>query len=53
MPARELLQAGEREAVLEYFNDIERFWKLRNGATTAWRQQVALGLVRSFGMNVH
>ena len=51
--ARELLQAGEREAVLEYFNDIERFWKLSNGATTAWRQQVALGLVPSFGANIH
>ena len=50
--ARELLEAGEREEVLKYFDEIERFWTMPQGATTAWRQQVALGLVPSFGANI-
>lgn len=50
--ARELLEAGEREAVLDYFTQVERFWVMPRGATTAWRQQVALGLVPSFGANI-
>lgn len=51
--ARELLEAGEREAVLEYFDLIDRFWKGSAGAPTAWRHQIAMGRVPAFAMNIH
>ena len=50
--AKELLEKGERDAVLEYFNLCEKFWKLHNGRLAAWAETVKSGGIPDFGPNL-
>jgi hypothetical protein len=48
--AKELLEKGERQAVLEYFKLCGNFWK--NSDLEAWTQEVQAGKVPDFGANL-
>jgi hypothetical protein len=41
--ARELLDAGERDAVIQYLELVERFWDGKGPLLKEWRQQIRLG----------
>lgn len=49
--AREMLLAGEREAVLDYIERTRRFWKADFGATAIWESAIRLGQTPGFGAN--
>ncbi len=48
--AKELLEKGERQAVLEYFKLCGTFWK--KGDLEAWTQEVQAGKIPDFGANL-
>lgn len=50
--AKELLQWGERDAVLEYLDLCQKFWKMDMGALDAWRRVIKEGQVPNFGPNL-
>ncbi|MBI4603643.1 MAG: hypothetical protein HY721_16950 [Planctomycetes bacterium] len=50
--ARELLLAGEREAVLEYFRRCAGFWKRGASRLEGWRSAVEAGKMPDFGPNL-
>ena len=50
--AKELLQVGETDAVLEYFKLCEKFWDLDNGSLQRWTAQVLQGEIPDFGANL-
>jgi len=50
--AKELLEKGERDAVLEYFDACRAFWKLGAGQLDAWSAAVREGRTLSFGANL-
>ena len=50
--AKDLLEKGEREVVVEYFELCRKFWKLHGGQLDKWSQQVKDGKVPDFGANL-
>jgi len=48
--AKDLLEKGERETVLEYFELCRRFWD--DGKLDRWRREVQSGKVPAFGGNL-
>lgn len=50
--AKELLEKGEREAVLEYFDSCARFWKRGQDQLKRWSAEVQAGRVPDFGANL-
>jgi hypothetical protein len=50
--AKELLEKGERTAVLEYFQLCTVFWKMDNGRLREWSALVKDGVVPDFGANL-
>jgi hypothetical protein len=52
MLARELLAAGEPEAVLEYFSECAHFWNMGSEKLTMWTAAVKNGKVPEFGANL-
>ena len=50
--ASDLLQHGEREVVLEYFQRCERFWESGGDSLDAWRKAIAGGKMPAFGANL-
>lgn len=50
--AKDLLQKGERAAVIEYFNLCRKFWRLDGGRLDRWSQEVQMGKVPDFGPNL-
>lgn len=51
--AKELLEKGEREVVLEYFDSCAEFWKLgREDKLKEWKSQVEAGKTPDFGANL-
>jgi len=50
--ARDLLEEGERESVLEYFELCRKFWEMHRGRLDAWSTQVRQGRVPDFGPNL-
>ncbi len=51
MLAKELLQKGEKEVVLEYFRLCSRFWEMGKRRLQEWSVLVQGGLVPDFGGN--
>jgi hypothetical protein len=49
--AKELLEQGEKEAVLEYLGLCASFWK--NDKLTTWVQQVNQGWIPDFSANLN
>lgn len=50
--ARELLAAGERDAVLEYFSECAHFWKMGTEKLPMWTAAVKNGKIPDFGANL-
>ena len=48
---KDLLEKGEREVVVEYFELCRKFWKMHAGRLDKWSQQVKDGKVPDFGAN--
>ncbi len=50
--AKDLLEKGERQVVLDYFELCRRFWRLHHGRLDKWSQQVKDGKIPDFGANL-
>ena len=50
--AKELLEGGERDAVVAYLNDCSHFWKMDRGKLKQWAALAEKGLVPDFGPNL-
>ncbi len=50
--AKDLLEKGERDVVVEYFELCRKFWKMDNGRLDQWSQQAKAGKVPDFGANL-
>jgi hypothetical protein len=50
--AKDLLERGERDAVLAYFEACRVFWKMGEGRLDAWHQDVQAGRIPNFGANL-
>ena len=50
--ASDLLEHGEREAVLAYFELCRVFWKMGGSRLDAWKQEVEAGRIPRFGPNL-
>jgi len=50
--AKDLLEKGERDTVVEYFNLCRKFWKMDTGRLDQWSQQVIAGKIPDFGANL-
>lgn len=50
--AKELLEAGESDAVLQFFDSCGVFWKLDHGLMQQWKDAVAAGRIPDFGANL-
>jgi tetratricopeptide (TPR) repeat protein len=50
--AKDLLEKGEREVVLEYFELCRKFWRMDRGRLDQWSRQVRDGKVPDFGANL-
>jgi hypothetical protein len=50
--ALELLQKGERDVVLQYFDECQESWKSGSGKLEEWRQAVRQGRVPEFGASL-
>jgi len=50
--ARDLLQRGEQETVLQYFDLCRKFWQVGNEKLTQWSEEVKAGRMPDFGANL-
>jgi len=50
--AKDLLEAGEKEAVLNYFEACRKFWKLHENRLDYWTVDVKAGRTPAFGANL-
>ena len=50
--AKELIEHGEHQTVLEYFKLCGNFWKMDNGRLAQWTATVRKGSVPNFGANL-
>ncbi len=51
--AKELLDKGEKEVVLEYFERCSKFWKMGGERLTAWSKAVSDGQTPKFGASLN
>ena len=51
--AKDLLEKGERQVVLEYFKECGSFWKSGQGKLDEWAKQVKAGAMPDFGGNLY
>lgn len=50
--AEELLQRGEKQVVLDYFDLCAKFWKMDNGSLSAWRLMIRNDMAPNFGAHL-
>jgi tetratricopeptide (TPR) repeat protein len=50
--ANDLLQKGQKDVVLEYFELCRGFWRMDRGRLNQWSQDVKAGIAPSFGPNL-
>lgn len=50
--AKELLEKGEKQAVLEYFQAIRKFWKMGQDKLDQWTRAVEADGIPAFGANL-
>jgi hypothetical protein len=50
--AKDLVEKGERDVVLEYFELCRKFWKMEEGRLNQWGQDVKAGKTPDFGANL-
>ncbi len=51
--AKELLEAGEQAAVLDYFKHCRSFWVMDFGKLTKWEKTIQAGRMPNFGAHLH
>ena len=51
--AKELVEAGDRDAVLAFFELCRPFWKMDRGSLDRWSTQVTAGTMPDFGGNLN
>ena len=51
--AKALVEAGERDAVVAYFDLCAKFWKMDYGKLEQWKERVRSGAVPDFGANLY
>lgn len=50
--AKQLIEKGERQTVIEYFDLCAKFWKSQNGRLERWKAAVERGETPDFGFNL-
>lgn len=50
--AKELLEKGQKEAVLSYLDAVSKFWKMGKSEILAWKIAIQSGKTPDFGANV-
>lgn len=50
--AKALLERGERDVVIAYFDLCARFWRSEDGRLTEWKTAAAAGRIPNFGANL-
>jgi tetratricopeptide (TPR) repeat protein len=50
--AKDLLQKGERDTVLQYFQLCRKFWRMDYGKLNQWSSEVKAGKIPDFGANL-
>lgn len=50
--AKDLLEQGERDSVVEYFELCRTFWEMDRGKLDKWTQEVKAGKIPHFGANL-
>ena len=50
--AKDLLERGERDVVLQYFDLCRKFWETNHGTLDAWSKEVRAGKTPEFGANL-
>ena len=50
--AKDLLEKGERDVVIEYFELCHKFWKSHSAQLDEWRHDVLAGKIPDFGANL-
>jgi hypothetical protein len=50
--AKDLLEQNEKQAVLQYFKQCSKFWKMDHGKLNAWAKEVESGQIPDFGANL-
>jgi hypothetical protein len=50
--AKDLLEKGERQVVLDYFEQCRKFWVNQDGLLDRWSKQVKEGKIPDFGANL-
>ena len=50
--AKELLEAGQKDTVLQYFAECRKFWKRGGNKLDEWTKQVTAGELPEFGANL-
>ena len=50
--AKDLLEKGERDTVLQYFELCRKFWTMDYGKLDDWSQEVKAGKIPNFGANM-
>lgn len=49
--AKQLIEKGERDTAIEYFNLCMKFWKREDGKLEKWKNIVKQGGMPDFGLN--
>ena len=50
--ANELLDAGEKQVVIEYFQECKEFWERNDGRLDSWIASIKCGAKPYFGANL-
>jgi hypothetical protein len=50
--ARDLLEKGERDVVIQYLELCRKFWKMERGSLDKWIQEIKDGKIPNFGANL-
>jgi len=50
--AKDLLEKGEKDVVIQYFELCSKFWEMDSGKLKQWTQQVRDGQIPDFGPNL-
>ncbi len=50
--AKDLLEKGQRDVVLQYFELCRQFWRMDKGRLDQWSQEVKTGKIPDFGANL-
>jgi hypothetical protein len=50
--AKDLLEKGERDVVLQYFDECRKFWESDYGKLDEWSKEVKAGKIPDFGANL-